>query len=59
MCPVLVIGGGRDRIAGRDAASELSGKIRNSQMFIYEELGHAAYEEGKDFNRRVIDFLKQ
>lgn len=59
VCPVLVIGGGRDRIAGRDAASELSGKIRNSQMFIYEELGHAAYEEGKDFNRRVIDFLKQ
>ncbi len=56
-CPVLIIGGGRDRIAGTEAASELSGKIKNNKVFIYEGLGHAAYEEAKDFNRRVIDFL--
>lgn len=57
-CPTLVIGGGRDRIAGPGAAPELSGKIRNSSLFVYEGLGHAVYEEAEDFNRRVLDFLQ-
>lgn len=58
-CPTLVIGGGKDKIAGRDASVELAGRIRNSELFLYEELGHAAYEEAKDFNRRVQSFLSK
>lgn len=27
-------------------------------VHIYSDLGHAAYEEAKDFNRRMFDFLK-
>ena len=38
-------------------------RIRYTQLgcrvFIYEQLGHAAYEEAKDFNRRMYDFLME
>jgi len=27
-------------------------------LFIYHGLGYGAYEEAKDFNKRVFDFLK-
>ena len=26
---------------------------------MYDKLGHAAYEEAKDFNKRVYDFFQQ
>lgn len=55
-CPTLVIGGGQDRVVGKEAAKEMAGKIDKSSLLIYEELGHAAYEESKDFNQQVIDF---
>ncbi|MDE5908483.1 MAG: alpha/beta hydrolase [Lachnospiraceae bacterium] len=57
VCPTLVIGGACDKIVGTAAASELSEKIRGSELFIYENLGHAAYEEAKDFNDRCLNFL--
>ncbi|MBD5554589.1 MAG: alpha/beta hydrolase [Roseburia sp.] len=57
MCPTLVIGGDNDRIVGTSAAHELAEKINNSELFIYQGLGHAAYEEAKDFHKRVICFL--
>ena len=56
-CPTLVIGGGQDRTLGPDAAPEVAAAIKGSQLFIYDDLGHAAYEEAKDFNQRVMDFL--
>lgn len=58
-CPVLVIGGGRDRIVGPDAARALADRIAGSELFVYEELGHAAYEEAKDFHQRVLQFLER
>ena len=27
--------------------------------YIYEELGHEAYSESKDFNRRIFEFFKE
>lgn len=59
VCPTLIIGGACDKIVGAAAASELSGKINDSELFIYENLGHAAYEEAKDFNDRCLDFLSK
>ena len=56
-CPTLVIGGGQDKTVGPDAAPELAAAIQDSHLFIYDDLGHAAYEEAKDFNKRVMDFL--
>lgn len=57
-CPVLVIGGGQDLVVGRKAAEDLSRKL-NCPMYLYENLGHAAYEEAPDFNSRVLSFFKE
>lgn len=58
-CPTLVLGGGRDKIVGEDAAKELAKRVKNSRLYVYRELGHAAYEEAKDFHERVMRFLVQ
>ena len=57
LCPTLVIGGDCDRIVGVDASRELADKIKVCELYIYNGLGHAAYEEAKDFNNRVLDYL--
>ena len=56
-CPVFVIGGCKDKIVGADASIEIAEKL-NCQVYMYENLGHAAYEEAKDFNQRIYEFLK-
>ena len=58
-CPVLVIGGADDQIVGAASSVELADKIKDSELFIYQGLGHAAYEEAKDFNHRILSFLSQ
>lgn len=57
-CPVLVIGGRQDRVVGSDASEEIARKL-DCRIIMYEQLGHAAYEEAKDFNRRIFDFLRE
>ncbi len=55
-CPTLVIGGAEDKIVGADASREIAEKL-GCQIYMYDGLGHAAYEEAKDFNKRVYDFF--
>lgn len=55
-CPVLVIGARQDRIVGGQASVELAEKL-GCDLYLYRDLGHAAYEEANDFNQRVYDFL--
>ena len=57
-CPVLVIGGAQDKIVGGQAAAEIAEKL-GCKLHVYDKLGHAAYEEAKDFNRRVYDFFTE
>ena len=57
MCPTLVIGATEDRVVGAEASYEIAEKL-GCEIFMYEKLGHAAYEEAKDFNRRVLDFFR-
>lgn len=57
VCPTLVIGGGCDKIVGVASSFELAKKISNSELFIYKAYGHATYEEARDFNERIFDFL--
>ena len=57
-CPVFVIGGRQDRVVGSEASEEIARKLGCS-IFMYEQLGHAAYEEAKDFNQRIYDFLRE
>lgn len=55
-CPVLVLGGSRDKVTTGQASVEIAEKL-GCEIYMYGDLGHAAYEEAKDFNRRVYDFL--
>ncbi len=57
-CPTLIIGGKEDKIVGPEASYELKERIPNSEIYMYEGLGHAAYEEAKDFNNRIFEFFK-
>ncbi len=56
-CPALVIGGRQDKVVTGEASEEIAQRL-HCQCHLYENLGHAAYEEAKDFNRRVYEFLK-
>lgn len=57
ICPTLVVGGSDDKIVGLNSAVEITEKIENSQLVIYKGLGHAVYEEAKDFKDQVLSFL--
>ena len=57
-CPTLIIGGEKDRIVGADASRELHAHIEGSELYLYPDFGHAAYEEAKDFNEKVFRFLE-
>ncbi|EDX83166.1 hydrolase, alpha/beta fold family, putative [Synechococcus sp. PCC 7335] len=57
-CPTLVIGGDCDRVAGKGTSQEIAASIKHSQLVLYKGLGHGAYEEAKDFNQQVKEFLR-
>ena len=57
-CPIFVIGGGIDQVVGGGASKEIANKL-NCEIYLYENWGHAAYEEAKDFNQKVFEFLKK
>ena len=56
-CPVIVIGGAQDKIAGAQASYQISEKIKDSKLIIYQQYGHALYEEAKDFNKIIKEFF--
>lgn len=56
-CETLVIGGDSDKIVGKNSSEEIAEKISNSKLVIFKGLGHMAYEEAKDFNYQVLNFL--
>ena len=53
----LVIGGEKDLALGGDASREIAARIPVAQLRMYDQWGHGVYEEAKDFNRMVLDFL--
>lgn len=57
-CPVLIIAGEDDHTVGNDAREELHRGIPHSRLFVYEGLGHGAFEEAKDFYDRVHAFCE-
>ena len=56
--PTLVIGGEEDKTLGGDASRELAAAILGARLLMYPQWGHGLYEEAKDFNERVLSFLK-
>jgi pimeloyl-ACP methyl ester carboxylesterase len=57
--PALIIHGRNDRVVTLEAGLQLLSLLPNSQMHIYNQCGHwVQYEQAKDFNKMVLDFLK-
>ena len=55
--PVLVIGGEKDAALGGEASREIAAAIPDARLKMYSQWGHGLYEEAKDFNRIVFDYL--
>jgi pimeloyl-ACP methyl ester carboxylesterase len=53
-----VIGGKQDKVVSGVASEEIAEKL-GCALHMYENLGHAAYEEAQDFNQMVYDFLSE
>ena len=56
-CPTLILGGKADKVVGLNTSEEIAAKIEGSKLIMYDGLGHGAYEESKDFNKQVLEFL--
>ena len=57
--PTVVIGGEKDLSLGGDASKEIAAKIPGAELQMYAQWGHGLYEEAKDFNQVVLDFLRR
>ena len=57
-CPTLILGGRQDKVVGGSSSEDIAEKI-GCEIYMYEDLGHAAYEEAKDFNERIYIFLNK
>ena len=58
-CPTLIIAGSDDHTVGNESASELNRAITGSELYVYDCLGHGAFEEAKDFYDRVQAFCER
>ncbi len=58
-CPTLIIAGSDDHTVGNDAAFELNRGISGSELYVYDGFGHGAFEEAKDFYKRVFEFCSR
>lgn len=57
-CPTLIIGAEKDDVLGVDGSLVLHQHIKDSQLTILPECGHALYEQNTDFQKRVLVFLE-
>lgn len=54
----LVIGGEQDKALGGEASRQIAEAIDGAALKMYPQWGHGVYEEERDFNRTVLDFLR-
>ena len=58
-CPTLILAGRNDRIVGVQASLDMHEQIKGSDLYIYEEYGHAPNEEDRHFYERIFAWLKK
>ena len=58
-CPTLVIGGAKDQALAPDQSRKIADALPNATLRMYENYGHALYEEASDFEEVVLNFLLQ
>jgi pimeloyl-ACP methyl ester carboxylesterase len=58
--PTLITFGSRDMLTSTRFADRMKGKIRNSELLIFEGCAHAAlYEKVEEFNAKTLAFLQR
>ena len=57
--PTLIIGGEKDLALGPDASRDMANQVPGAQLNMYPQWGHGLYEEAKDFNQLVLDFIRE
>jgi len=55
--PTLVIGVRDDKVVGVNSSQDIAAQIAGSKLIIYDDYGHALYDEAKDFNHKIYVFL--
>ena len=55
-CPVLVLGAAQDLVLGSASSPDLAERL-GCECFIYQDFGHAVFDEAPDFRQRMLDFL--
>lgn len=62
-CPTFVIGAAHDHVVAYEASVKIAEKLKSEnvpfEFYTYEDLGHAAFDEAKDYKERVLEFLKK
>ena len=58
-CPTLVLGAKNDLVLGVDCARELANSIPNASYHEFDKLGHATFIESKQFNKMILEFLRE
>lgn len=59
-CPILAVGAGQDQIFGADAAPQIARLAGNSaRSYVYQNYGHAVYDEADDYVDRIYEFFEQ
>jgi pimeloyl-ACP methyl ester carboxylesterase len=56
-CPVFVIGADSDKVLGGEASAEIASAVPGAELHMYEGFSHGVYEQAKDFNNRVLEYL--
>lgn len=57
--PTYIIGADEDKALGIEGSKELKEKIKNAELYVYEGYSHGVYEQAKDFNERVLEYLNK
>ena len=55
----LVIGAGKDQVLEGQASVDIAGQIDKCRLVMFDDYSHGVYEEAKEFNQVVLDFLNE
>lgn len=55
--PTFIVGAGEDNVLSAEASIEIHEKIKGSQIYMFEGYSHGVYEEAKDFNECIYNYL--
>ncbi len=59
-CPVLVVGGGQDDVAGAAGSVLMARNLPNARLEIFQDSGHGVYSHKRDgYRSLVLEFCRE